>query len=151
MDFSDYQTIAFSREGRVLTITLNRPDKLNATDALMHEELARVFTDAARDPDSDVLVFTGAGRAFCAGVDLAELGAGDAEFAEPASRAVALLDEFPKPLIMAVNGLAVGIGTTMLGYADLAFAEYRKIEAGPPAAQETLDDVGAPGIGLNAS
>ena len=69
--FDDYQAILFNRRGRVLEVTLNRPDKLNATDAVLHTELARVFTDISNDPDSDVVVLTGAGRAFSAGGDIA--------------------------------------------------------------------------------
>ena len=54
--FSDYEAITFSREGRILTVTLNRADTLNAVNAKLHEELARVFTDVQRDPESDVVV-----------------------------------------------------------------------------------------------
>src|SRR5690554_3803536 len=67
MRFANYQTLEFAYRGRVLTITLNRPEKLNAVDAVMHEELARVFVDASSDPDSDIVVLTGAGRAFSSG------------------------------------------------------------------------------------
>ena len=70
MDQGSYQTIKVDREDRVLTLTLNRPEQLNAVNGLMHEELSRVFSDAARDPDSDVIVLTGSGRAFCAGGDI---------------------------------------------------------------------------------
>ena len=68
MDQGNYQTIIIDREDRVLNLTLNRPEHLNAVNGRMHEELSRVFSDAARDPDSDVIVLTGAGRAFCAEV-----------------------------------------------------------------------------------
>jgi 1,4-dihydroxy-2-naphthoyl-CoA synthase len=54
--FKGYETISFSREGRILTITLNLPDTLNAVNARMHTELARVFLDANDDPDSDIVV-----------------------------------------------------------------------------------------------
>ena len=59
--FDDYQTILFSRRGRILEVTLNRPDKLNATDGVLHTELARVFVDISNDPDSDIVAAT-----FCA-------------------------------------------------------------------------------------
>ena len=65
-----YDTIGHSRRGRVLTLTLNRPETLNAIGADMHRELAQIFIDAADDPDSDVIVLTGAGRAFSSGGDL---------------------------------------------------------------------------------
>ena len=69
MKFDSYSDLAFRRDGRVLTILLNRPDTLNAVTALMHRELGRVFFEAGDDPDSDVIVLTGAGRAFSAGGD----------------------------------------------------------------------------------
>jgi enoyl-CoA hydratase len=68
--FSDCEAITFSREGRILTVTLNRADTLNAVNAKLHAELARVFTGVQRDPESDVVVLTGAGRAFFAGGDV---------------------------------------------------------------------------------
>ena len=70
MDQANYQTILIKCEDRVLTLTLNRPEQLNAVNGTMHEELSRVFSDAARDPDSDIIVLTGAGRAFSAGGDI---------------------------------------------------------------------------------
>ncbi|HEY8386757.1 MAG TPA: enoyl-CoA hydratase-related protein, partial [Porticoccaceae bacterium] len=69
-DLPQYQTIALTRSGRLLTITLNLPDSLNACNLQMHNELAEVFTFAAMDAHSDVVVLTGAGRAFSAGGDL---------------------------------------------------------------------------------
>ena len=68
-DFSGYERIKASRDGRILTLTLTAPNPVNAVDGPMHRELARVFLDAQDDPDSDLIVLTGAGRAFCAGGD----------------------------------------------------------------------------------
>src|SRR6266404_594171 len=65
-----YKTIALERKGRLLTMTLNRPDTLNAVNRGMHEELSDAFNFAALDEHSDVVVLTGAGRAFSAGGDL---------------------------------------------------------------------------------
>ena len=70
MDFSSYSSLQFARRGRVLEITMNRPDKLNAIDERMHAELARVFVEASGDLDSDVVVLGGGGRAFSAGGDI---------------------------------------------------------------------------------
>jgi 1,4-dihydroxy-2-naphthoyl-CoA synthase len=67
MDFSNYQRLLFKRSGKLLTITLNRPEELNATDDCMHAELARVFTDCTDDAETDVIILTGAGRCFSAG------------------------------------------------------------------------------------
>ena len=68
-----FKTIALSRQGRQLTITLDRPDSLNAVNFDMHEELIEVMQFAAADLDSDLLLLTGAGRAFSAGGDLDHL------------------------------------------------------------------------------
>jgi enoyl-CoA hydratase/carnithine racemase len=109
---------------RVRTITLDRPEKLNAFSDELYAAASNALADAAEDPGIAVVVFTGNGRAFSAGVDIAELAAhatGDADGESAFPRFVSLLAAFPKPLICAVNGLAVGIGATMLGYADLVF------------------------------
>jgi enoyl-CoA hydratase/carnithine racemase len=114
-------------EAGVRLVTIDRPAKRNAIDRHVYRGLGDAFAEAAERDDLGAVVLTGAGSvAFTAGVDLAELAAtatGDAgEFGQVAKRFCDSLPHFPKPLIMAVNGLAVGMGTTMLGYADLAFA-----------------------------
>jgi enoyl-CoA hydratase len=127
--FEGYEELAFAREGRVLTITLNRPDQLNAVSKRMHDELARVFYDAADDPDSDIIVLTGAGIAFCAGGDLAWLGEQIENGLEPfypESRAMrrivyGLLD-CPKPLVAKVNGDAFGFGASIALLCDVVIA-----------------------------
>ncbi len=70
MDYSGYRNISFERAGKVLVVTLDRPEALNATDALLHRELSRVFADMARDPEAHAIILTGRGRGFCAGGDL---------------------------------------------------------------------------------
>ena len=70
MDQSNYKTISLTLKDRVLTLTLNRSQQLNAVNGIMHEELTRVFSDAARDENSDIIVVTGSGSAFCAGGDI---------------------------------------------------------------------------------
>ena len=70
MNQADYRTIKIERRGRILYLIMNRPATLNAVDALMHTELARVFRDANDDAESDIVVLTGAGRAFCTGANL---------------------------------------------------------------------------------
>ena len=111
---------------RVRTLTLNRPDVLNAFNEALYQATAEALTLAADDPDVAVVVLTGAGRAFSAGNDLNEMQAriADPEMANQGSHFTTMIDEltrFPKPLICAVNGVGVGIGTTILGYADLVF------------------------------
>ena len=100
-----YRALAFSRRGKILTITLNNPDQLNAVGKQMHDELGRVFVDAAGDEGSDVVVLTGAGRAFSAGGDISrmqEIVADPDLFfreAEVAKRVVFSLLDLEKPII----------------------------------------------------
>jgi enoyl-CoA hydratase/carnithine racemase len=113
-------------ENRVRTLTLNRPDALNAFNEALYEATAEALHLAADDPDVAVVLLTGAGRAFSAGNDLKEMQARitDPAMANQGSHFTTMIDaltRFPKPLICAVNGVGVGIGTTILGYADLAF------------------------------
>ena len=111
---------------RVRTLTLNRPDALNAFNEALYEATALAIREAAAEPDVAVLLLTGNGRAFSAGNDLKEMAARitDPALANQGSHFTSMIDAltvFPKPLICAVNGLGVGIGTTILGYADLVF------------------------------
>ena len=113
-------------ENRVRTLTLNRPDVLNAFNEALYQATAEALHQAAEDPDVAVVLLTGAGRAFSAGNDLKEMQARitDPAMANQGSHFTTMIDAlsgFPKPLICAVNGVGVGIGTTILGYADLAF------------------------------
>ncbi len=114
-------------QGRVRLLTLNRPDALNAFSEALYDATAQALIDAAADPEVAVVVLTGAGRAFCAGTDLVEMGArnpGGAGFESGVHGFAGMIDQmdsFPKPFIVAINGLAVGVGATMLGFADLSF------------------------------
>jgi enoyl-CoA hydratase/carnithine racemase len=111
----------------VRVVAIDRPDKRNAIDRHVYAGLSDAFEDAAEREDLGVVVLTGTGsEAFCAGADTGELAAVAAgegkEFARLANRFCDGLATYPKPLVVAVNGIAVGMGTTLLGYADLAFA-----------------------------
>lgn len=120
---------------RVRTLTFNRPDALNAFNEALYDETTVALRAAADDPEVGVVLLTGTGRAFSAGNDLVEMqarisGAGlalrdnDPGFLPGEHGFYGMLDalvDFPKPLICAVNGLGVGIGATILGFADLAF------------------------------
>lgn len=113
-------------DNRVRTLTLNRPDTLNAFNEALYEVTAEALQQAAEDPEVAVVLLTGAGRAFSAGNDLNEMQARitDPAMASQGSHFTEMIDalsRFPKPLICAVNGVGVGIGTTILGYADLTF------------------------------
>lgn len=127
-DLDRYRTLALTRQGRLLTITFNRPDTMNACDLAMHEELAEVFTFAAMDPHSDVVVLTGAGRAFSAGGDLDHISRNAAEpklfdnEVRLAKRIIFAMLDLDKPLICRMNGHAVGLGATLALFCDVIFA-----------------------------
>jgi enoyl-CoA hydratase/carnithine racemase len=113
-------------DGRVRVITLDRPDALNAFNEALYDAATEELLAAAADPGVAVAIITGEGRAFSAGTDLLEMAARqtDPNFTAGVHGfpgMVQALIDFPKPLICAVNGLALGIGTTMLGFADLVF------------------------------
>ncbi|TIC87710.1 enoyl-CoA hydratase/isomerase family protein [Nocardioides sp. GY 10113] len=113
-------------EARVRTLTLNRPEALNAFNERLYDATTEALLAAAEDPQVAVVVLTGSGRAFSAGTDLLELGqmSSDPSFERGQHGFIGLVDalvEFPKPLICAVNGIGLGIGATILGFADLAF------------------------------
>jgi len=119
-------TLLIADENQVRTITLNRPGALNAFNEALYDATADALSAAAEDPEIAVVMITGAGRAFSAGQDLAEMQARitDPDFAPGRHGFPGLIDAlgaFPKPLICAVNGVGLGIGATILGFADLAF------------------------------
>lgn len=123
---ADTDLVLVEQHGAVRTLTLNRPGQLNAFNQALCGALTEALTDAAGDDTVHVTIITGAGRAFSAGTDLVELAArgdfrGDADEPERFERLIDRLVEFRKPLLCAVNGIAVGIGATLLGLADLVF------------------------------
>jgi enoyl-CoA hydratase len=123
-----YGTLLLTRQARRLTITLNRPELLNACNLQMHEELAEVFSFAARDPHCDVVVLTGAGRAFSAGGDMQHItrNAANPELfdweARCAKRIVFSMLDLDKPLVCRLNGHAVGLGATLALLCDTIYA-----------------------------
>lgn len=117
-------------EQGVMTITLNRPDRLNSFNDVMHQQLAECLTQAERDDSVRCLLITGAGRGFCAGQDLndrnvdpsgpaPDLGLSVERFYNPLVRRLAAL---PKPVIAVVNGVAAGAGATLALGCDLVLA-----------------------------
>jgi len=122
----DYETILFDIQGRVARITLNRPEQLNALSFAMRNELASAFDRCAADPDIRAVVLAGAGRAFCAGVDLA-----DGSFEEAPIESVevrtrgdfrAKLTGLGKPNVAAVQGFCLGGGCELALCCDLRIA-----------------------------
>lgn len=112
---------------RVRTLTLNRPEALNACNEALYDALTEAFLAAADDPAVAVVLLTGQGRGFCAGTDLVEMASRVMDpdnFQEGEHGFLGMMDalvDFPKPLVVAINGIGLGIGATILGYADLSF------------------------------
>ena len=127
-DWTAYRTIDVTQAGRVLTLTLNRPEQLNAVDARMHKELSTVFDAVNLEPGVDVVVLTGAGRAFSAGGDagwMRDLADVPGEWQRKAveSRRIWLsLLDLEKPLICRLNGAARGMCATIASLCDVVIA-----------------------------
>jgi len=138
-----YETILYEDAEQILTITLNRPEKLNAFNATMQRELIAAFDAADKDDDVRAIIVTGAGRAFCAGADLSSgadtfdrdarrgairrLADGRVDYSDPNVRdgggqVTLRIFKCLKPVIAAVNGPAVGIGVTMQLAMDIRIA-----------------------------
>jgi enoyl-CoA hydratase/carnithine racemase len=115
----DFTQIRFEVADRVMTITLDRPDRLNAFTETMREELIAAFDRADADDDVRAIVVTGAGRAFCAGADLSAGGStfdrGELEetWRDGGGQVSLRIFRSTKPVIAAINGHAVGVGITM--------------------------------------
>ena len=127
MDYTDYRHLAFERKPHgVLLITINRPEVLNATNARLHWELTQVWLTVDADPGTRVAVVTGAGKAFSAGGDLAlvEEMAGNADAVARTLREAADLVynivNLDKPVVSAINGVAVGAGLVVALLADVS-------------------------------
>lgn len=112
------------QKGRVLQLTLNRPEALNAFNDAQYRKFGAALTAAAKDDSIACVVITGAGRAFSAGQALDELGDGrthEQRQQDGFRPFIEAVESFPKPLIAAVNGLGVGIGFTILLHCDAVF------------------------------
>ncbi len=139
-----YESILLTRADGIGTITLNRPDKLNAFAGRMREEIAAAIREVADDPDVRVVVITGAGRAFCAGADIGYmqdlLERRDAEgftaLVEAGRTVVSTIRSVPKPVIASVNGPAAG------GGANLALACDQRIASERASIGQTFNRIG---------
>ncbi|MGO9058687.1 MAG: enoyl-CoA hydratase/isomerase family protein [Candidatus Binataceae bacterium] len=132
-DYSEYAHIKIEVANRIATVTLNRPDALNAVTSRMHHELENVWLDLGSDRDVNAIILTGAGRAFCAGADLRGVGSGElttgkakrgrfdrgAIVAANGRRIIENMLDVEQPIIGAVNGDAIGLGATLALLCDI--------------------------------
>ena len=132
----NYQTLRYDVADRILTLTLHRPDRMNAFTGVMADELIAAFDRADADDAVKVVIVTGAGRAFCAGADLERGGetwgkhseyiaaqkATDRYVGDGGGRVTRRIYDFNKPVIAAINGPAVGVGLTMTLAMDIRLA-----------------------------
>lgn len=126
----DYETIRVEREERVAVLTLDRPERHNAFNLAMARELERAWRELDRDPDVVCVVVTGAGeRAFCTGMDVADVASGEAaDTADlprrdaPWSKLTAVQNRVWKPVVTAVNGMCCGGGLHFVADSDLVLA-----------------------------
>jgi enoyl-CoA hydratase len=115
----NYETLLLDRRDRIAFITINRPDKLNALNALAKSELKQLFLDLQHDTEVDVVIVTGSGeKAFVAGTDIKELKELDEQqgmlFSERGQEVFNLIENLGKPVIAAVNGYALGGGAELV-------------------------------------
>lgn len=128
MPYRNYRELSVDVDGRIATITMNRPEKLNAVSKAMHGELATIFQDLNADDAVDVIILTGAGRAFSAGGDVEwfqEMIDDPDEFdktAREGKQIIFSLLDCEKPVIAKINGHAMGLGATLALFCDVIFA-----------------------------
>ncbi|UCG83554.1 MAG: enoyl-CoA hydratase/isomerase family protein [Dehalococcoidia bacterium] len=129
MNYNRYELVKIKKEGKVVVLTMDRPEALNAINPQLHDELENIFADVGRDDDIQAVVLTGSGRAFCAGGDVkgmdarefdSTLGAG--AVIRSAKRLIHNLLDIEQPIIAAVNGHAVGLGATLALFCDVIIA-----------------------------
>ena len=137
VDYSGYEMLDITREGRIVTVTINRPEVRNALNGTLHEELSTIFIDLDRDDECDVIVLTGAGGSFSAGGDITWMRSqwGDIARSTHANRTgrriqQALLD-LEKPILAKVRGPAIGLGCSLAVFCDFAYATPDAVFADP--------------------
>ena len=125
MNYSKYRFIKSERQGKVLKLSLNRPENLNAVNGELHGELADIFADVNRDKETFAVLLTGAGRAFCAGGDIKGMHETGGSWQQTTWEGKKIIDDLlnlEQPIISAINGPAVGLGATIALFCDVIFA-----------------------------
>jgi enoyl-CoA hydratase len=134
VDYSGYEHILAERDGNILTLTLNRPDRMNAVNGRLHTELSTIFREVNRDNEAWAVILTGAGRAFCAGGDIGGMASSEsgsnlehrvAEVRGEAQEIVYSILDLEKPLVGKINGAAVGLGATVALLCDVVVASVK--------------------------
>ena len=127
-DYSSYQHLLIEKSDGIITLTMNRPETLNSTNFRLHNELSRIWLDIGADPEVRVAVVTGAGEAFSAGGDFEMIEqaidnpAIVAQNTKEAGDIVYNILNLDKPVISAINGVAVGAGLAVALMADISIA-----------------------------
>ena len=145
----NFKTLIVKKAAGIVTITMNRPDKLNAITVEMTDEIIKVNRDVAQDKSIRAVIITGAGRGFCSGADL---GSDDLMVTSPSAgmevmqKAITLvmgIREMPKPVIAAVNGPAVGGGCSLALACDIVIASDKAVFGTPFVLRNLHPDFGA--------
>ena len=137
MELKDYQTLKFERQGRVLHATITGAGRMNAVDQRMHDELALLFIDLQEDPDSDIIVLSGEGKAFCAGGDMQwfqDMIDDPRKFnalIPHGRRIITSLLDMQKPIICRLNGAAAGLGASIALLCDIIIADETALIGDP--------------------
>ena len=128
VEYRDYEELAFERDGKILTVTINRPDVRNAVNERLQREFARVLLDIENDAETDVVILTGSGKAFSAGGDLDWIRG---VHGDPVATSVGIrierqiqnsLLDMEKPIIAKVRGSAIGLGCSLALFCDFVYA-----------------------------
>ena len=137
MNYSKYKELQITTENRILTISINRREHMNAVNEQLHMEFSTIFMDAEYDDDIDIVILTGTGKSFCAGGDLKWLlgihgdpVATSYHISHDRKIQNAMLD-MEKPIIAKVNGPAIGLGCSLALFCDFVYATPRSKFADP--------------------
>ncbi len=129
-----YECLLYEVKDGIATLTLNRPDRLNALGGTLREDLLDAITRAGADPEVRVMVVTGAGKGFCAGGDVKAMNEANEgqrtrplmdKIAPSRDRTLFALRDAPQPIIAAVNGAAIGLGATIALFCDVVIASEK--------------------------
>ena len=140
IDYGEYEVLNVAVADRIATITINRPDRLNAVHNALHHELEQIWLDVRADQDVNAIILTGAGRAFCAGGDVKGMAEGTLSGAAPKKgkgrgrgpiaasngrRVIENMLDVEQPIIGAINGDAIGLGATLALLCDITVASEK--------------------------